>query len=68
MKKELICISCPLGCHLTVDADNKTVTGKFCGECGTKKPEKPAGKFCPNCGAKISDTAKFCGECGTKIQ
>ena len=47
---------------------NTTVTGKFCGECGTKKPEKPAGKFCPNCGAKLSDTAKFCGECGTKIQ
>ena len=30
MKKELICISCPLGCHLTVDADNKTVTGNTC--------------------------------------
>ena len=42
-----------------------TVTGKFCGECGTKKPE---GKFCPNCGAKLSETAKFCGECGTKVQ
>lgn len=46
---------------------NTTVTGKFCGECGTKKPEKPAGKFCNNCGAKLSDTAKFCGECGTKV-
>ncbi len=42
-----------------------TVTGKFCGECGTKKPE---GKFCPNCGAKINEGAKFCGECGTKLQ
>ena len=41
-----------------------TVTGKFCGECGTKKPE---GKFCPNCGAKINEGAKFCGECGTKL-
>lgn len=30
MKKELICISCPLGCHLTVDIDNKTVTGNTC--------------------------------------
>ena len=30
MKKELICISCPLGCHLTVDVDNKTVTGNTC--------------------------------------
>ena len=44
---------------------NKTSTGKFCSECGTKKPE---GKFCLNCGAKLSDTAKFCGECGTKVQ
>lgn len=44
---------------------NTTVTGKFCAECGTKKPE---GKFCSNCGAKLSETAKFCGECGTKVQ
>lgn len=47
---------------------NKTVSGKFCSECGTKKPEKPAGKFCSNCGAKLADTAKFCGECGTKVE
>ena len=44
---------------------NITLTGKFCSECGTKKPE---GKFCSNCGAKLTDTAKFCGECGTKVQ
>ena len=44
---------------------NTTVTGKFCAECGTKKPE---GKFCSNCGVKLSETAKFCGECGTKVQ
>ena len=30
MKKELICISCPLGCHLTVDVENKIVTGNTC--------------------------------------
>lgn len=30
MKKELICISCPLGCHLTVDSENKLVTGNTC--------------------------------------
>ena len=42
-----------------------TVTGKFCGECGTKKPE---GNVCPNCGAKVNEGAKFCGECGTKLQ
>ncbi|MEG1002161.1 DUF1667 domain-containing protein [Clostridium sp.] len=30
MIKELICISCPMGCHLKVDIDNKTVTGNTC--------------------------------------
>ena len=42
-------------------------TGKFCAECGSKKPEAPAGKFCTNCGAQLSGTAKFCAECGTKL-
>ena len=41
-----------------------TATGKFCGECGTKKPEA---NVCPNCGAKVNEGAKFCGECGTKL-
>ncbi len=27
--KELICIRCPRGCHLTID-DNNNVTGNFC--------------------------------------
>ncbi|MBO6054276.1 MAG: SPFH domain-containing protein [Oscillospiraceae bacterium] len=40
----------------------KTVSGKFCPECGTKKPED--GWKCPNCG-KINN-GKFCTECGTK--
>jgi len=43
-----------------------TVTGKFCPECGAKKPEpKPAadGWTCA-CGAK--NTGKFCLECGAK--
>ncbi|MDD6033579.1 MAG: SPFH domain-containing protein [Oscillospiraceae bacterium] len=42
-------------------------TGKFCPECGAKKPEpKPAGDSwtCPSCGAVV--TGKFCPECGTK--
>lgn len=30
MKKELICISCPLGCHLVVDTENRTVCGNTC--------------------------------------
>ena len=42
-----------------------TVTGKFCGECGTKKPEA---NVCPNCGSKVNEGAKFCGECGSKLQ
>lgn len=41
-------------------------TGKFCSECGTKKPEAPKKRFCTNCGAELNDNAKFCPECGTK--
>ncbi len=37
-------------------------TGKFCNECGTKAPEKPAGWTC-GCGAV--NTGKFCSECGS---
>ena len=37
-------------------------TGKFCTECGTKKPED--GWTCPSCG-KVNK-GKFCAECGTK--
>ena len=37
-------------------------TGKFCPECGTKKPE-PEGWVCPKCGTHA--TGKFCPECGT---
>lgn len=42
-------------------------TGKFCPECGTKKPEVSK-KFCSNCGKEIKDGAKFCSECGTKVE
>ena len=43
-----------------------TVTGKFCPECGAKKPEpKPAGDTWKcKCGATV--TGKFCPECGAK--
>ena len=37
-------------------------TGKFCVECGAKKPEE--GWICPSCGA--SNQGKFCMECGAK--
>ena len=43
-----------------------TATGKFCPECGSKKPEPKAagGWTCPACGASVS--GKFCPECGAK--
>ena len=41
-----------------------TATGKFCPECGSKKPEpKPAGGWQCKCGAIA--TGKFCPECGS---
>ena len=43
------------------------VAGKFCPECGTKKPEPKVikvGWICSTCGAEV--TGKFCPECGTK--
>ena len=39
-----------------------TATGKFCPECGSKKPEPAAGWIC-KCGASV--TGKFCPECGS---
>ena len=30
MIKELICISCPMGCHLKVNTETKEVTGNTC--------------------------------------
>jgi len=42
-----------------------TATGKFCPECGAKKPEpKPADGWTCKCGATA--TGKFCPECGAK--
>jgi membrane protease subunit (stomatin/prohibitin family) len=53
-------------------------TGKFCAECGSKKPEPQAGwtcscgkvntgKFCPECGSpRPADDFWFCTECGHK--
>ena len=55
----------------------KIATGKFCPECGAKKPEvdewicpncktKTSGKFCPECGAKKPEAKKVfkCNKCG----
>ena len=40
-----------------------TATGKFCPECGSKKPEPQDGWMCA-CGVMV--TGKFCPECGAK--
>ena len=42
-----------------------TVTGKFCPECGAKKPEPKTGWDCPECGTK-NIQSKFCPECGAR--
>ena len=41
-----------------------TATGKFCPECGAKKPEPAVGWTCPTCGTV--NKGKFCAECGAK--
>lgn len=43
-------------------------TGKFCPECGSKKPEAPRKRFCANCGFEMGPNQKFCPECGTKAE
>lgn len=37
--------------------------GKFCSNCGSKKPEV---KKCSQCGKVLEENQKFCPECGTK--
>jgi len=41
-------------------------TGKFCAECGSKKPDLV--NRCPKCGNEIKENPKFCPECGEKLQ
>ena len=54
-----------------------TASGKFCSECGAKKPlakgswkctcgNVATGKFCSECGAKAPEAEWFCTECGAK--
>ncbi len=31
MKKEMVCIVCPVGCHISVDTENYEVNGNQCG-------------------------------------
>ena len=55
----------PVGDGWTCPNCGATATGKFCTECGAKKPEpKPDGWVCPTCG-KVNK-GKFCPECGAK--
>ena len=42
--------------------------GKFCSNCGAKRPEAQVGGFCPNCGHALGEPRpKFCPECGQKL-
>ena len=62
----------------TCACGNSGNTGKFCSECGAKKPEAESwtcscgnvctGKFCAECGAKKPEASAdwFCTECGNK--
>ena len=38
---------------------------KFCGNCGTKLPEKK--NYCPKCNKEWPIFTKFCGDCGFKF-
>lgn len=51
--------------HAWLCACGTTNKGKFCSECGARKPDHDFW-FCTECGAKNSEKAKFCPECGTK--
>jgi len=57
-KEDTLSWTCPSCGH----TGNK---GKFCEECGTKRPEPEGPWTCPSCGHS-GNKGKFCEECGTK--
>ena len=68
----------PAGDSWTCACGN-VATGKFCPECGAKKPEAsaapapeapkpPRAAFCAECGAKLDPAARFCAECGARVE
>lgn len=44
---------------------DKDVSGKFCSDCGAKRPER---RVCSNCGNVLQPANKFCPECGTPVE
>ena len=77
-KKEKVEEEAPATAGWTCDECGKVGnTGKFCDECGAKKPGSPAAKpnqgaapeddawTCPECG-KTGNNGKFCADCGAK--
>ena len=58
--------SLPAGGWTCPSCGTQGIQGKFCPECGGKKPEPAAanGWTCPSCGTV--NKGKFCAECGTK--
>ncbi|MDO4619976.1 MAG: SPFH domain-containing protein [Lachnospiraceae bacterium] len=59
----------PQGDSWTCPSCGTANAGKFCMNCGTKRPEQTAAAFCPNCGQPIDRAAapKFCPNCGQKL-
>ena len=58
--------SAPAGDTWTCPKCGKSASGKFCMECGTKRPEMDIGGgwTCPKCGTV--NQGKFCTECGER--